>query len=153
MRPVAETYCLLSCREREREREKQNYKCSKQLYSTSLYCNSRLAIAQTTWFTVCVCVRVYVCLQHSPFGSTSFTIFFSSASVGFKPRARITSPIWLASILLSPRLSNKAKASWYSVQCVCVCVMGTQVYGTAWFTKANLMHVYAQCIVGILPGS
>ena len=53
-------------------------------------------------------------VYHSPFGSTSFTIFLTSASVGLRFNALKTSPIWSESILPSPRLSNSAKASLYS---------------------------------------
>merc|ERR1740128_191275 len=44
----------------------------------------------------------------------STTSFFTSLSVGFWPRARITSPIWLTGILPSPRWSYNKNASWNS---------------------------------------
>ncbi|RNA04384.1 hypothetical protein BpHYR1_018484 [Brachionus plicatilis] len=42
--------------------------------------------------------------------------FLMSASVGFRPRARTTSPKWLLCILSSPRSSNSVNASLKSLK-------------------------------------
>ena len=79
--------------------------CSQRLHKDCL----AMIVMHKTWLLI------------SPLGSTSCTIFFTSVSVGFKLSARSTSPIWSESIFPSPRLSNRANASLYSV-CVRVCV-------------------------------
>jgi hypothetical protein len=52
-----------------------------------------------------------------PSASTSLIISYSSASVGFWPRALITVPSSLVVIMLSPSLSHKEKASLNSAIC------------------------------------